>query len=223
MTDASLNQSSQPSGQSKIDQLTASPRIFENPILDKLSRIHWTFPLVYLPFAAWMIVAAAPRMSLLALVGMIVLGYVIWTFCEYLFHRYLFHWEPPGKIGERIHFLLHGVHHVHPSDPLRLVMPPLMSVPMIVIAWFVATLLFGADFRLPAMAGFIIGYVIYDEIHFHIHHRPPRTKIEATLRRLHMLHHFRDPDRGYGVSAPWWDHVFGTAYTKADKPGSKAL
>lgn len=220
MTDASLNQ---PSGQSKIDQLTASPRIFENPILDKLSRIHWTFPLVYLPFAAWMIWAAIPRMSVPALLGMIVLGYVIWTFCEYLFHRYLFHWEPPGKIGERIHFLLHGVHHVHPSDPLRLVMPPLMSVPMIVIAWFVATLLFGVDFRLPAMAGFIIGYVIYDEIHFHIHHRPPRTKIEATLRRLHMLHHFRDPDRGYGVSAPWWDTIFGTAYTKSDKPGSKAL
>ena len=49
------------------------------------------------------------------------------------------------------------------------------------------------------------------------------TKIEATLRRLHMLHHFRDPDRGYGVSAPWWDTIFGTAYTTADKPGSKAL
>lgn len=220
MTDASVNH---PTGQSRIDQLTASPRIFENNLLDKLSRVHWTFPLVYLPLAAWMIYAAASRMAPLTLVGMLVAGYVIWTFCEYLFHRYLFHWEPPGKIGERIHFLLHGVHHVHPSDPLRLVMPPLMSVPMILIAWFVATLLFGADLSLPAMAGFIIGYVIYDEIHFHIHHRPPRTKIEATLRRLHMLHHFRDPDRGYGVSAPWWDHVFGTAYTKADKPGSKAL
>jgi sterol desaturase/sphingolipid hydroxylase (fatty acid hydroxylase superfamily) len=31
------------------------------------------------------------------------------------------------------------------------------------------------------------------------------------LRELHMRHHFQDHDRGFGVSAPYWDHVFGTA------------
>ena len=200
-------------------ELSASPRIFDNPLLDKLSRVHWTFPLVYLPVAGWFWWQSASRLSVAAVVGMSLLGYLIWTFCEYLFHRYLFHWELPGKLGQRIHFLLHGVHHVHPSDPLRLVMPPLMSVPIILLAAVVGRLMFGPDLSLPAVAGFIVGYVIYDEIHFHIHHRTPRTKIEATLRRLHMMHHFRDPDRGYGVSAPWWDHLFGTAYTKADAPG----
>ena len=25
-----------------------------------------------------------------------------------------------------------------------------------------------------------------------------------------MRHHFQDHTRGYGVSAPWWDRVFGT-------------
>jgi dihydroceramide fatty acyl 2-hydroxylase len=29
-----------------------------------------------------------------------------------------------------------------------------------------------------------------------------------------MRHHFQDHDTGYGVSAPFWDHVFGTAPTK---------
>ena len=32
-----------------------------------------------------------------------------------------------------------------------------------------------------------------------------------TLRRLHLMHHFRDHDKGFGVSAPYWDFVFGTA------------
>jgi sterol desaturase/sphingolipid hydroxylase (fatty acid hydroxylase superfamily) len=25
-----------------------------------------------------------------------------------------------------------------------------------------------------------------------------------------MRHHFQNHERGYGVSAPFWDHVFGT-------------
>jgi sterol desaturase/sphingolipid hydroxylase (fatty acid hydroxylase superfamily) len=31
-----------------------------------------------------------------------------------------------------------------------------------------------------------------------------------------MRHHFQNHERGYGVSAPFWDHVFGTA------PGKKS-
>ena len=27
-----------------------------------------------------------------------------------------------------------------------------------------------------------------------------------------MRHHFQDDRIGYGISAPWWDNVFGTAY-----------
>jgi sterol desaturase/sphingolipid hydroxylase (fatty acid hydroxylase superfamily) len=31
------------------------------------------------------------------------------------------------------------------------------------------------------------------------------------LRELHMRHHFQDDERGFGISAPYWDRVFGTA------------
>ena len=30
------------------------------------------------------------------------------------------------------------------------------------------------------------------------------------LRELHMRHHFQDDESGFGVSAPYWDRVFGT-------------
>lgn len=208
---------------SKAEMLSASPRIFDNPLLDKLSRVHWTFPLVYLPLALFLFVKGAQSLSLLVSLGLLAFGYVAWTLSEYVVHRWLFHWEMKGRLGERLHFLLHGVHHVHPNDPLRLVMPPLMSVPLMALAWVVILALFGLPYAYPVAAGFYVGYVVYDEIHFHVHHRKPRTKIEMTLRRLHLLHHFRDPDRGYGVSAPYWDYVFGTAYTNADKPGEKPL
>ena len=206
-----------PAAPSRADQLSASPRLFDNIVLDKLSRIHWTFPLLYLPLVGWLLWRAAPLMPVWQAFAALIGGYVFWTFCEYVAHRWLFHWEPPGKIGERIHFLLHGVHHVLPSDPLRLVMPPLMSVPLMGFAAFVISAVLDAPLRDGVIAGFLIGYVLYDEIHYHIHHRTPRTKLELWLRKLHLQHHFRDPERGYGVSAPYWDYIFGTALKSPDR------
>ena len=47
------------------------------------------------------------------------------------------------------------------------------------------------------------------------HHRQPRTALERRLRELHMRHHFEDETHGYGISAPWWDIVFGTYRRRA--------
>ena len=60
------------------------------------------------------------------------------------------------------------------------------------------------------MTGFLAGYLAYDMLHFHMHNRLPRSPLTRKLRSRHMLHHFRHAGSYYGVSAPWWDHVFGT-------------
>ena len=98
-----------------------------------------------------------------------------------------------------------------PSDPLRLVMPPLLSCAFDAGRLLLSAAGLRARVVLPVAAGFISGYIGYDMVHFHIHNRLPRRAWERALRRNHMLHHFRDSGRGFGVSAPWWDHVFGTA------------
>jgi dihydroceramide fatty acyl 2-hydroxylase len=48
-------------------------------------------------------------------------------------------------------------------------------------------------------------------LHYHVHHHTPRTAVGHRLRELHMRHHFQDDERGFGISAPYWDRVFGTA------------
>ena len=53
-----------------------------------------------------------------------------WTLLEYWLHRIVFHFEPEHGIGARVHWIIHGVHHEHPNDPMRLVMPPSVSVPL---------------------------------------------------------------------------------------------
>ncbi len=202
--------------------LCASPRLFENPWLDKLSRVHWSMPLIlYAPFAGLLAWLSFRTLAPVVVGGAAVLGYILWTLTEYLGHRYLFHAEFPGRWGARLHFLIHGVHHDHPNDPLRLVMPPLLSAPIMLIALLIGRVLFGIPLVYPALMGFMLGYLSYDMVHYYVHHAEPKTRLGRSLRRVHMLHHFRDPERGFGVSAPWWDKIFGTEHLPVRQDGPR--
>jgi sterol desaturase/sphingolipid hydroxylase (fatty acid hydroxylase superfamily) len=143
-------------------------------------------------------------------VGAALVGYLVWTLTEYWLHRLVFHFEPEGGFGARLHWIIHGVHHDHPNDPLRLVMPPSVSVPLATLFYLAFVLIAGPDWGLAAFAGFIGGYLFYDMTHYYVHHHVPRSRVGRKLRELHMRHHFQDDTAGYGVSAPWWDRVFGT-------------
>jgi sterol desaturase/sphingolipid hydroxylase (fatty acid hydroxylase superfamily) len=106
--------------------------------------------------------------------------------------------------------MIHGVHHDHPNDPLRLVMPPAASVPLALVFYGLFFVVLGATRATAFGAGFLAGYLAYDMIHYHLHHHTPRTRLGKWLRELHMRHHFQDDERGFGISAPYWDRVFGT-------------
>lgn len=203
-------------GMKRSEVLRASPRMFESNLLDRLSRVHWSVPLfVFLPAIAIVLVTAIGRIgageALLWLLG----GYVFWTLTEYWLHRIVFHFEPEDGIGARLHWIIHGVHHDHPNDPLRLVMPPSVSIPLAAAFYGLFVLVLGETRALAFAAGFWGGYLAYDMLHYYVHHLPggrkPRAWLPRVLHELHMRHHFQDHDAGYGVSAPFWDHVFGTA------------
>ncbi len=206
----------------ELSRLRASPRLFKSPLLDKLSRVHWSVPLfLYLPVVVALTALSFRHYSPGGVLLAAICGYFIWTLVEYFGHRFLFHCDFPGRFGARIHFLIHGVHHEHPNDPLRLVMPALLSGPIMLISFLVGALLFGLPREYPVLMGFMAGYLAYDMVHYYVHHGQPKNWAGRTLRRLHMLHHFRDPERGFGVSAPWWDYVFKTAHAAGEsvRPG----
>ena len=64
---------------------------------------------------------------------------------------------------------------------------------------------------LAVSAGFLVGYVVYDTMHWYLHHRIPHSRLGKRLRELHLRHHFQDDTRGFGISAPYWDRIFRTA------------
>ena len=154
---------------------------------------------------------ATERMSLGTLLVWAVVGYGLWTLTEYWLHRIVFHFEPEDGLGAKLHWLIHGVHHEHPNDPNRLVMPPTASIPLAAIFVVLYRVLFGAPAWLAVSAGFLLGYVVYDTMHWYLHHRIPRSRVGRRLRELHLRHHFQDDTRGFGISAPYWDRVFRTA------------
>ena len=192
--------------------LKASPPMFESRALDAFSRVHPSIPIVI--FAPAIIALFAWELSFIGppeALGLALLGYGLWTLFEYWLHRIVFHFEPDHGIGARLHWIIHGVHHEHPNDRLRLVMPPAVSVPLAALVFGALYLVFGERYAPAVGAGFFAGYLAYDMIHYYVHHFRPRSSLGRTLRERHMRHHFQDDTKGFGISAPYWDEVFGTS------------
>jgi dihydroceramide fatty acyl 2-hydroxylase len=196
----------------RTDVLRASPPMFESRTLDALSRVHPAVPvIIFLPAIAIMAAWGLSEESVPAVIGLGIGGYALWTLFEYWLHRLVFHFEPEDGVGARLHWIIHGVHHDHPNDPMRLVMPPAVSVPLAAAVFAVLYLAFGEG-KAPAIgAGFFTGYLIYDMMHYYLHHFRPHGWLGRVLRERHMRHHFQDDTRGFGISAPYWDEVFGTS------------
>ena len=192
--------------------LRASPPMFESRVLDALSRVHPVVPvLIFVPAIVLLAAWGLEKVGVLAAIGLFAGGYAIWTLFEYWLHRLVFHFEPEEGLGARMHWIIHGVHHDHPNDPMRLVMPPAVSVPLGAAVFGLMYVLAGSRAAPELGAGFFAGYLVYDMLHYYLHHFRPHGAFGRILRERHMRHHFQDDTRGFGISAPYWDDVFRTS------------
>src|SRR5919199_1008088 len=203
----------------RTQELRASPPMFDSPVLDRFTRVHPVVPvLIYVPVIAVLAVTGEGRVGFGNALGLFLGGYAVWTLTEYWLHRVVFHFEPEQGIGARLHWMIHGVHHDHPNDPMRLVIPPSVSVPLSALFCVGFWAVFGERWYAFG-AGFLAGYLLYDMTHYFLHHHKPKSRLGKRLRELHMRHHFQDDTTGFGISAPYWDTVFRTFPTKARRDG----
>ena len=199
-------------GQSPTARLSASPPLFRSRLLDFFSRVHPVVPALLFGPAIIAIIALGLDRGLGGAEAalLVAAGFALWTLAEYWLHRKFFHWEPDNAFGRRMHFIIHGVHHDHPNDRMRLVMPPGASIPLAALFFGLFWLVFGLPTAYPLFAGFLVGYLAYDYTHYWLHHFVPKSQLGKRLREQHMRHHFQDHRYGFGVSSPLWDAVFGT-------------
>jgi 4-hydroxysphinganine ceramide fatty acyl 2-hydroxylase len=185
-------------------------RLFKNPVLEYFSHIHPVTPIVvFVPVSLYLLYLGFREVSVLPGIMYFALGVIMWTLFEYVFHRWAFHYHPKSGWGKKLHFLVHGIHHDYPRDSTRLVMPLLVSIPLAVLFYFIFMALFGVS-GYVIFAGFVLGYVSYDSIHYATHHMRMNGKIGKFLKEYHLRHHFQDDNTAYGVSNPLWDYVFKT-------------
>jgi 4-hydroxysphinganine ceramide fatty acyl 2-hydroxylase len=189
--------------------------MFDNWIMEGGSRTHWSVvPLFWTPMMCWYLYCSnvGPLFSVL----LMVYGFFYWGFMEYTMHRFIFHsddsWLPDNKVAMFIHFLMHGIHHAFPMDRYRLVFP-LIPALVLYFSFFLPqiTLTLPNEWHNAAVAGATIGYIVYDLIHYFIHHSSPKDgSYMKTMKVYHMQHHYKNGLAGFGVSSKFWDKVFRT-------------
>jgi len=200
-----------------ISNSSDSIRMFKNDFLENLSKVHYLVPLiVYVPviiFLGWLSFTSE-HMDFVHFIEWFAIGLFIWTITEYIMHRWVFHYYPSSKIGQRIHFIFHGVHHDYPNDAKRLVMPLSASIPMATALYFIFLYILPLGTIFAFYCGFLIGYLLYDELHYALHHANFKSPFWKRLKQHHMLHHYSDPTKGYGVSSALWDKILGSDFNK---------
>ncbi len=197
-----------------------SLRVFDNPIVESLTHVHPAVPiLLWGPVVLWLVWRsfAVHRLGVVAVLGFAALGILTWSLTEYLLHRYLFHMRPAGPVRARVQFMIHGLHHDDPADPTRLVLPPVATCLGAMMFFTLFRLLLGPIHAEPVFAGFAVGYLFYDYVHFASHRFVLWTRAGRALKRNHMLHHYETSEAHWGVSSPLWDHVFGTTADKVKR------
>lgn len=194
---------------------STSARMFKSDFFEAFSKIHVTMPLiVFLPVIGYYIYKTffVLHLGILLAVFLFLGGIFIWSFTEYMMHRFLFHYTPTSAFGKRLHFIFHGVHHDYPNDANRLVMAPAVSIPLAILYYYLFSLPMGEVYVAPFFSGFVFGYLIYDMMHYAIHHFTFKNKLWVKIKTHHLLHHYRDDNNGYGVSSNFWDTIFTTDF-----------
>jgi len=196
-----------------------SIRMFKNSLFESLSKVHFTVPLfIYIPVIVFFSYLSFDNHIGLPAFGLyFLIGLGIWSITEYTLHRYIFHYHPSSAFGKRIHFIFHGVHHDYPRDKKRLVMPPSASIPLAALFYFLFSLIFSPVHLYAFFPGFILGYLIYDMLHYAMHHHNFKSGVMKKIKHHHMLHHYQDPEKGYGVSSSLWDIVLHSGFDKSSK------
>lgn len=179
----------------------------------------WVVPVVWLPPNLFFFALGFRHQPVLTLMSMWAMGLFVWTLIEYCMHRFLFHLDdhlPDHPVALTLHFLLHGIHHYLPMDRYRLVLPPTLFVLLAYPFYRLVFAIFPYYMACLGFAGGTLGYIMYDVTHYVLHH----TTLPAYLQRVkkvHLEHHYKNYELGFGVTLDFWDVVFGTEITTTKK------
>lgn len=144
-------------------------------------------------------------------------------FTEWLIHVVVLHWKPRRMFGRTVDLrigVLHRRHHQSPRDPKYLFIPlrairryAVLDALLLVLAWRTSASVATGVAVATALT------LTYEWTHFLIHSDyRPRSRLYRGIWRAHRLHHFRNENYWFGVTAHLGDRVLRTYPAKDDVP-----
>ena len=206
----------QPTAAAARPKHKGSAQLFQNPVLERLSHTHIALPVGIFALTAVISLSYGliySFMTAASAFGLFLLGLLAFTLAEYVVHRYLYHLPATSPGRAKLQYTMHGVHHEYPKDKTRLAMPPIITVFVVSLLFFIFRLSFGSH-AFGLLAGFTFGYATYLFVHYAIHaYSPPKNFLKVWWTH-HSQHHYRQDEVAFGVSSTLWDHIIGTMPSK---------
>ncbi|MEO9485211.1 MAG: sterol desaturase family protein [Ekhidna sp.] len=187
-------------------------QLFNNKLLEKMTRTHIAVPLIFFSVVSIGLMFYGLHNSFINGWNaslLFPLGFLLFTLVEYLMHRFLFHLPIETEGAKKFTYTIHGVHHDYPKDKDRLAMPIPLSA-LLSVGFFFLFELFLGNLVFAFLPGFLIGYATYLWIHYMVHAFNPPKNFWKTLWVNHAIHHYKNPEKAFGVSSPLWDVIFRT-------------
>lgn len=145
------------------------------------------------------------------------LGWLTWTFLEYIAHRFWMHNKPTQR--EKQALSNHLYHHTHPTE-LKVSNTDRFLLLLSGIVIIIAAIFLQNYFTL--FAGFYLGFLSYTFMHVILHRKWAKILFPRLLQN-HILHHCKFSNKCFGITVIWWDKLFDTAAPKNFQVSEKVI
>jgi hypothetical protein len=146
-----------------------------------------------------------------------ILGWLTWTFLEYIAHRFWMHNKTAQK--EKPALGGHMYHHTHPTE-LKISNSDrflLLSIGLVIL--IIAFYLFN---YFIIFAGFYWGFLSYTFMHVMLHRKWAKNFFPGLLQN-HILHHCKFSNKCFGVTVTFWDKIFATSAPRSYQISEKVI
>jgi len=198
-----------------------SPKIFDNKVMEVLTSTNHIVPFIFfIPVILYFLsetiyfIVCGQINQPLWLIPICISAVILWSIIEYAGHRFVFHYNAKSNFGKKILYIIHWAHHDYPNDTKRVVVPPVMSIIGGIFLYLMSYGLFGKYYASPFFCILVICYMTYDWFHYASHHLDFKNKYFQMIKKHHLLHHYKDPDNGFGFITTLWDHILKTTFKK---------
>ncbi len=183
---------------------------------------YYTIQAYFVLAAVSIVVALSYPPTLLQAGASVLVVFIAYPLIWYFLHRFVLHsqWAYKSSLTAKTWKRIHYDHHQDPNRLSVLFGALYTTLPTIALAtippgWLIG----GIGGAATAFAAGLLMTAFYEFSHCiqHLSYKP-KNRWLAAIKQRHLEHHFHDEKGNFGVTSFWPDQMFGTYYTREQRP-----